>query len=185
MPKPPLRIVREKAALVVIDIQERLVPPISGNETLLKNAVRLIKGCGILKVPTLVTEQYPKGLGATVPAIATALGEFSPFEKTVFSACGAEGVRDALNDKDVADAILCGIETHVCVAQTCLDFLERGLRVFVVSDAVSSRSEADHQLALQRMRDSGAIIVSSEMILFELLQRAGTPEFKEVQALIK
>ncbi len=185
MLKPPLRIVREKAALVVIDIQERLMPQVDGKEAVLKNAVRLINGCGILKVPVLVTEQYPKGLGRTVPQVASALGEFSPFEKTAFSACGAEGVREALNEKSVADAILCGIETHVCVSQTCLDFLERGLRVFVVSDAVSARGETDHQLGLQRMRDSGAIIVSMEMILFELLQRAGTPEFKAVQALIK
>jgi nicotinamidase-related amidase len=185
MANSPLRIVREKSALVVVDIQERLLPPVSGNDQLLRNAVRLIRGCGILKVPILATEQYPKGLGRTVPDIASALGKFSPIEKTAFSACGAAGFEAALSRGNVADTVLCGIETHVCISQTCLDFLERGLRVFVAADAVSSRNENDHRLGLERMRDAGAFIVSTEMILFELLKQAGTPEFKEVQALIK
>jgi nicotinamidase-related amidase len=183
--KRPLRIIRERAALVVIDIQDRLFPTISGNELLVKNAVRLIRGCQVLKVPVLVTEQYPKGLGRTLPEIASAVGQSLRFEKTAFSACGAEGIESALEAGDIKDVIVCGIETHVCVSQTCLDFLEHGLRCFVVSDAASSRNPNDHRLALERMRDSGAIITSTEMMLFELLRQAGTPEFKAVQALIK
>ena len=178
-------IAREKAGLVVVDIQERLLPAIHDKERVTANAVRLVKGAALLKVPVLVTEQYRKGIGPTVPEIATAVPGFAPMEKLAFSCCGAEGFVAALDAKGVRDVVLCGIEAHVCVTQTCLDLLSRKFRVYVVADAVSSRTPENHRLGLDRMRDAGAGIVSTEMVLFEWLGRAGTDEFKQMLPLVK
>ncbi len=178
-------ITRPHAALVVVDIQERLLPAMSAAEQMLGNVVRLVKAADILKVPLLVTEQYPKGLGPTAAPLRAAANSFTPLEKLTFSACGAPGFMDALKARRASAAILCGIEAHVCVLQTCLDLLQQNLSVFVVADAVSSRTPENARLGLDRMRDGGAAIVSTEMVLFELLGRAGTPEFKQVQALLK
>lgn len=179
------RLRRAQAGLVVVDIQERLLPAIHEKERVAQNALRLVQGAATLEVPILVTEQYRKGLGQTIPEIAKSIPGFAPMEKMAFSACGAAGFRDALAERGLADIILCGIECHVCVCQTCLDLLDHGFRPFVVSDAVSSRTPENYQLGLERMRDSGAIIGSTEMLLFELLERAGTDEFKKVLSLIK
>ena len=179
------RIVRSKAALVVIDIQERLLPTIFESERVVQNTVRLIKGARVLGIPVLVTEQYKKGLGATTPAIAAEIAGFTQLEKIAFSACGAPGFEKALKAKKVTDVILCGIEAHVCVSQTCLDLLDKGFRVFVVVDAISSRTTDNHFIAVERMRDAGGIVMSTEMVLFELLEKAGTDEFKQILALVK
>jgi nicotinamidase-related amidase len=183
--KKSLRIARSKAGLVVVDIQERLLPAIFENERLVQNAVRLIKGATILGLPLFATEQYRKGLGATAPKIAAAIPGFSPLEKVAFSACGANDFIALLKRKRVSDIILCGMEAHVCILQTCLDLLAMRFRVFVAADAVSSRSPGNYHVGLERMRDAGAVIVSAEMILFELLEKAGTDEFKQILALVK
>jgi len=180
-----LRIVRARAALAVIDIQERLLPAIFEGERVVQNTVRLIKGARILGIPVLITEQYKKGLGATVPAIAAEIEGLKQMEKVAFSACGAAGFEKALKTKKVTDVILCGIEAHVCVSQTCLDLLDRGFRVFVVVDAMSSRTTENQFIAVERMRDAGAVVVSTELVLFELLEKAGTEEFKQILALVK
>jgi len=179
------RLRREQAALLTIDFQERLLPTISDRINVLENAVRLLRGAVILQVPVLVTEQYRKGLGATVPEVRSAVPEWAPFEKLTFSACGAEGVGPALRTNGRTDIVLCGIETHVCVLQSCLDLLAEGFRVFVVADATSSRTPENRQLGVERMRSGGAVIVSTEMVLFELLGQAGTPEFKQILELIR
>jgi nicotinamidase-related amidase len=179
------RIVRAKAGLVVIDIQERLLPSIFESERVVKNTVKLIKGARVLGIPVLVTEQYKKGLGATIPAIATEIANLSLMEKVAFSACGAAGFEKVLKKQKVSDIILCGIEAHVCVSQTCLDLLDQGFRVFVVVDAISSRTTENHFIAVERMRSAGAVVVSTEMVLFELLEKAGTNEFKQILALVK
>ena len=114
-----------------------------------------------------------------------AIPKFAPSEKVAFSACGAKGFISALKSKKVSHVLLCGMEAHVCILQTCLDLLDKGFRVFVVADAVSSRAPENHRLALQRMRDAGAIIVTTEMALFEILGEAGTDEFKHVLALVR
>jgi nicotinamidase-related amidase len=176
---------RAESGLIVVDIQERLLPAIHQKERVVENSVRLIQGAGVLKVPVFATEQYRKGLGATVPEVAAALAGGAPIEKVAFSACGAPGFLDALKARHVSDAILCGIEAHVCVAQTGLDLLDAGLRVFVVADAVSSRTPENHRLGLERLRDCGAALVSTEMVLFELLEEAGTEEFKQILALVR
>jgi len=185
MAEKPIRLDRSKAALVVVDIQERLLPQIFEKERLVANAVLLIKGAKALGLPIVVTEQYRKGLGATVPEVAGAISEFAPLEKMSFSSCGADGFKEALRAKEIRDVLLCGMETQVCICQTCLDLLGDGFRVFVVADAVSSRTEENRRLGIERMRDAGAVIVSVEMALFELLERSGTPEFKKILELVR
>jgi nicotinamidase-related amidase len=120
-----------------------------------------------------------------VPEVAAAMVGITPREKLSFSACGADGFPEALSARNVRDVVLCGIEAHVCVAQTGLDLLDLGLRVFVAVDAVSSRTPENSRLGLERLRDAGAVMVSTEMVLFEWLERAGTEEFKLVHALVK
>ncbi len=180
-----LRVNRAKAGLVVVDIQERLLPAMLEKERVTGNSEKLIRAARILGVPVVATEQYRKGLGSTVPEIAAAMENFAPLEKLTFSACGAEGWHTALKEANVSDFILCGIECHVCVTQTCLDLLDCGFRVFVVADATSSRTAENYSAGLERMRDAGAVIASTEMILFELLGKAGTGEFKQVLNLVK
>ena len=171
--------------MIIVDVQQRLLPATFEPQRVVQNTVRLIQEAGILKVPIFATEQYRKGLGPTVPEVATAIPGFAPMEKLAFSACGAAGFIPALERKQVSQAILCGIEAHVCVTQTCLDLLDAGYRVFVAEDAVSSRTPENYRCGLDRMRAAGAVIVSSEMVLFELLERAGTEEFKQILNLVK
>jgi nicotinamidase-related amidase len=185
MQKRTHRLTRAAAGVVVVDIQERLLPAMSEPQRVVQNSTRLVKGAAVLGLPVFATEQYRKGLGATAPEIGSAIAGFAPMEKMAFSACGVEGFVAALKAKNVSEVLLCGIEAHICIAQTCLDLLDDGFRVFVVADAISSRTAENCRLGIERMRDAGAIIVSTEMALMELLGAAGTSEFKQVQALIK
>jgi nicotinamidase-related amidase len=185
MQNKSLRLTRSRAGLVVVDVQERLLPAIFEHQRVVQNTLRLIQGAAILKVPIFATEQYPKGLGPTVPEVAAAIPGFAPMEKLAFSACGAAGFVTALKKRKVSETVLCGIEGHVCVTQTCLDLLEKGFRVFVAADAVSSRTPENYRVGLDRMRAAGAVIVSTEMVLFELLERAGTDEFKQILNLVR
>src|ERR1039457_5376430 len=171
MHKKSLRLTRANAGLVVVDVQERLLPAIFEQQRVVQNTVRLIQGATALQVPIFATEQYRKGLGPTVPEVAAAIPGFAPMEKLAFSACGAADFIPALKLKNVSEAILCGIEAHVCVSQTCLDLLDKGLRVFVVADAVSSRTPENYRFGLDRRRAAGAVIVSTEMVLFRSEER--------------
>ena len=168
---------RERAALVVVDVQEAFRPAVQGFDEVVENTRRLMDGAEILGIPVIVTEQYPKGLGRTVPE----LGDVDPVEKTCFSAARAEGFE--LDGRE--QALVCGIEAHVCVSQTAHDLLERGLEVHVASDAVTSRTAANKEVGLHKMEQSGAIVTSVETALFELLGAAGSEEFKQVQRLVK
>ena len=183
--KKSLRIQRARAGLLVVDIQARLLQAIFENERVGENSHRLIQATVILNRPIFATEQYRKGLGPTILGLANAIPNFQPLEKVTFSACGAEGCLDRLKAAGISDVILCGIETHVCVCQTGLDLIEEGFGVFVAADAVSSRTQENHFLGLERMRDAGAIIGSTEMFIFELLEKAGTDEFKRILPLVK
>ena len=176
---------RGRVGLVVVDIQERLLPAIFERERVVENAVRLLKGAEILEIPVFATEQYRKGLGPTIPEVAAAVPGLAPMEKLTFSAGAAAGFVDSLKAKGITDALLCGIEAHVCVNMTCLDLLEAGLGVFVVADAVSSRTAENCRIGLDRMREVGAVIVSTEMVLFELLESAGTEEFRRILKLVR
>lgn len=185
MEKKPTRLRRANAGLLVIDIQDNLLPLIFEKERLVRNSVLLIKGAQVLKLPIFVTEQYRKGLGLTTPEIASAIAGFAPVEKVTFSSCGAPGLVATLKSSGITDVLLCGMETHVCVLQTCLDLLVDSFNVFVVADAVSARNPENTRLAMDRMRGAGALIVSTEMVFFELLERAATDEFKQVLALVR
>jgi len=176
---------RRQTALLVIDIQDRVHAVMRYRETVEANAVKLIRGCQLLRVPIFLTEQYPKGLGHTISSIRQALQTTLPLQKMTFSCCGSEELMKVLPEKNLQQAVLVGIETHVCVLQTALDLLVNNYQVHVVRDAVSSRHELDHQTALQRLQQAGAIITTAESVLFELMARADSPEFKEVSKLIK
>ncbi len=168
---------RDRTALIVVDVQEgfRPYPTFS---SVAASCGRLVQGARILEIPRLVSEQYPRGLGATAPEVG--LEDEQPIEKTVFSAARADGFDLAGRDQ----AIVCGIETHVCVSQTVHDLLDRGIEVHVPADAVGSRHEIDYDRGLERLERAGAVVSTVEAALFELLERAGTPEFKAVQRLI-
>ena len=172
---------RARAALVVVDVQEAFRPAVLGFERVVHNAAVLVQGARALGVPVVATEQYPRGLGATVPELAEHLDGAKPIEKTVFSAAAADGFE--LGGRD--QALLCGIESHVCVSQTAHDLLDRGIEVHVARDAVTSRTEENRELGLKKMEGAGAVLTSVETALFELLGEAGSEEFKTVQRLIK
>jgi nicotinamidase-related amidase len=168
---------RDRAALVVVDVQEGFrsyatFADVAGA------CAKLVQGARLLAVPSIVSEQYPKGLGHTAPEVG--LQDEPRIEKTVFSAVRADGFE--LGERD--QAIVCGIEAHVCVSQTVHDLLDRGIEVHVPADAVGSRHAIDYERGLERMERAGAIVSTVEAVLFELLERAGTPEFKAVQKLI-
>ena len=180
-----MKLDRARAALVVVDVQEAFRPAVLDFEQVVGNVSVLVRGAGVLGLPTLVTEQYPKGLGRTVSEVAEHLDQVDPIEKVCFSAVQADGFSRALQDGRRDQVLLCGIETHVCVNQTAEDLLADGVEVHVVQDAVTSRTAENRALGLHKMERSGATVTSVETALFELLRQAGTPEFKEVQALIK
>ena len=168
---------RDRAMLIVVDIQESF-RPYSSFAGVADASAKLLEAARILELPALVSEQYPKGLGRTAPEVG--VREEPVIEKSVFSAARAEGFD--LGGR--GQAIVCGIETHVCVSQTVHDLLARGVEVHVPADAVGSRHAIDYERGLERMERAGAVVSTVEAALFELLERAGTPEFKAVQKLI-
>lgn len=180
-----MRIVKDRVAAVVVDVQERLFPHIHEHEQLEKNLVTLIKGLQILQIPTIVTQQYTKGLGPTIPSVAEALKQFEPLEKLTFSCCGDPDFLESLSGLGKSQIILMGIETHVCVLQTALDLHQNGYLPVVIEDCVSSRKFNDKQVAIERMRQTGMIISTYESVLLELCLVAGTDQFKAISRLIK
>jgi nicotinamidase-related amidase len=171
---------RDRAALVVIDVQEAFRPAVREFDAVVENVARLIQGAQALGVPVAITEQYPKGLGHTVPEVADHLEGTEPLAKTCFSASRADGFDVEGRDQ----VLLCGIESHVCVSQTAHDLLDKGVEVHVARDAVTSRTDDNRELGLHKMETAGAIVTSVETALFELLGKAGTDEFKQVQKLV-
>jgi nicotinamidase-related amidase len=168
---------RDRAALVVVDVQEGF-RPYASFAGVADSCAKLVQAARLIELPTLVSEQYPKGLGHTATEVG--LEDERRIEKTVFSAVRADGFD--LGGRE--QAIVCGIETHVCVSQTVHDLLDRGVEVHVPADAVGSRHPIDYERGLERMERAGAVVSTVEAALFELLERAGTPEFKAVQKLI-
>lgn len=172
------------SALLVIDYQESLTNLVFENEKMLSNANKVIKGAAILGVPTLVTEQYPKGLGHTCKEIELVEGQ-EVIEKISFSCILCKDVNDRLNRLNVRSLIIIGIEAHICVLKTALDAKKAGYEVHVISDAISSRTEENKKAAIRRMKQSGVFIASTEMILFQLMDKAGSEEFKAISRLVK
>jgi nicotinamidase-related amidase len=177
----------DRCALVVVDIQEKLLPPIFQKEQLVRNSQLLIRAAGILGIPAIVSTQYAKGLGGTVPEITSLLQGADPIDKNLFSCFGSDvfctllkrlpGNRNTL--------LLCGMESHICVMQTALAALREGYLVHVASDAVSSRTEWNWKIGLDRMRAAGAVISSTEMMIYELMRSSATPAFKQLLPYLK
>ena len=177
-----MKLDRERAALVVVDVQEAFRKAVPDFGEVAAAAGTLAEGAASLGVPVIVTEQYPQGLGRTVPEVAEHLPEGTePLEKVRFSAAEADGF-----DLDGrGQAIVCGVEAHVCVSQTVLDLLDRGIEVHLATDAVGSRTEENRSLGIHKAEQAGAVLTSVETALFELLRGSDAPEFKQVQGLVK
>lgn len=178
------RIDHNRTAVMLIDLQERLVPMMDEKGTLVRRCARLVDGANVLDVPVLVTEQYPRGLGATVSAISPQLDAAVCIdEKTRFSAC-SDSITRFLEKFETQCVVIAGIEAHVCVLQTCLDLLERGFTVAVCLDAVSSRRPIDKKASLDRMAQAGALPTTVESVLLELVKDAGSEKFRQIRTII-
>jgi nicotinamidase-related amidase len=175
----------ESTCLVLVDIQEKLLPVIHESDDLVPHLQRLIAGARLLDLPIIVTEQIPEKLGPTVPSIAELLGDVEPIEKSTFSAWGAAEFVDAMAAYADHTILVAGIETHVCVYQTVADLLEAEYDVQVVADAVSSRHPRNRDIGLQRMLDEGAVWTSVEMCLLEMTGEAGTDLFRDMLKVVR
>lgn len=185
MARSPFLLDRTRAGLLVIDIQEKLLAVMAQPEMVVENTLKLIKGFQMMNLPVFVTEQYPEGIGKTAASLKKVLKGVGIQDKLTFSCCGISGLTQSLRMKKIDQVVLCGIESHVCVLQTALDLIYRDFSIFVVRDAVSSRRVTDMETALSRLASHGVELTTMEMVLFELLEKAGTDAFKEVMKLIK
>lgn len=183
LPRSPELMSREDTALLVVDVQEKLVRSIPGHERIIWNIRRLLDGAKLLGIPAVATEQYPHGLGPTTESLAERLGTIPA--KLAFSCGGCPDLFTGLRDAGVFKILVVGIESHVCVQQTVLDLLADGFRVYIAVDAVGSRFEIDRTVALRRMESSGATLTTTEAALFEWCDVAGTPAFKQISALVR
>lgn len=174
-----------RSVLVVVDIQERLCPVMDDPRRVLFNAARLLKGASLMDVPVLCTEQYPKGLGPTMIDVRELLPEGAVIEKTSFGSMGERAFREALARTGRDQVVLLGTEAHVCVLQTALGLREAGIDVFMVADACGSRRPESERAGLERARDAGCAIVTTEMVLFEWVADKTDPRFREISALVK
>ncbi len=177
------RLTGQHGALLVVDVQKKLVPKIHRRELVIANAVRLVRGAQALGLPVWGTEQYPQGLGPTVDDLAALIPERA--SKTTFHCLSVPHLFEGLHNRRVQHVTLAGIEAHVCVAQTALELIGLGFRVQVPADAVGSRSEMDWEFALRRLQSAGAVISTTEAVLFEWTERSDRPEFKAISDLIK
>ena len=180
-----MRILREDTAVLLIDVQERLLPAMSHPEETLAAMVQLVKGMNILDVPILPVRQYPRGLGDLVPELREALGDYTPSDKATFSAWDEKDIAARIQALGKKNLVVFGLESHVCVLQTVIDLLANGYNVALVTDCIDSRKTSDHAIALRRAEEEGALLTTGESILFELLRASGTDTFKQISALVK
>jgi nicotinamidase-related amidase len=176
-----------QCTLAVVDMQDKLLPSIHNRDEVVRNCQILIRMAGVLRIPVVLTTQYVRGLGPTVPEIASLLQDVPPIDKTSFGCFGCDDFRNALHQLPGhrTTVLLCGIEAHICVMQTAIGALQNGYIVHVAADAVGSRTEQNYRLGLQRMEAAGCVLSSTEMMMYELLRRSGTAEFKEMLSYIK
>lgn len=179
----PTQMSAADTGLLVVDVQEKLMTKIPDGEDMVRNIAFLVDGARVLGMPVQATEQYPKGLGSTVPELARRLPERP--EKIAFSCCAIPGVVEGFHRAARPKIVVAGIETHVCVLATALDLLAQDFRVYVPVDAVASRYKRDHKQALRRLENAGAIITTSETAVFEWVGGAGSPHFKEISRLVQ
>ncbi|HTF98953.1 MAG TPA: hydrolase [Nitrospirota bacterium] len=176
---------KEDAVLLIVDIQDRLAAVMTEKDRVVKNCGHLIELAKMLHIPIVVTEQYPRGLGRTVPELTAALPDVRPVEKVAFNCCGEPAFLSELKKTGRKSVIMTGMETHICVLQTTLGLLQEGYRVHAVEDAMCSRTKANWKTGTAFMRDAGAVVTCTETVLFQLLQVAGTEEFKKISQRIK
>jgi isochorismate hydrolase len=174
-----------RAALLIVDIQERLAVVMDKKDQVVKNVLHLVELAKMLDIPVVVTEQYPKGLGRTLPEISSALPSYMPIEKISFNCCGETTFNEKVKHLGRKKIVVTGMETHICVLQTSLGLLQEGFDVHLVADAVCSRTKENWRSGLELVRDAGAVITNTETVLFQLLGVAGTPEFKAISNRIK
>jgi nicotinamidase-related amidase len=176
---------REDTVLLIVDIQEKLAAVMAEKDKVVRNNLHLIELAKMINVPVMVTEQYPKGLGPTVAEIRNALPFYRPVEKMTFDCCGQPPFLEELKEHNKRNVVLTGMETHICVLQTCIGLLKGGINVHIVQDAVCSRTTENWKTGVEFMREAGAIVTSTETALFQLLKVAGTEEFKKISQRIK
>jgi nicotinamidase-related amidase len=176
---------KENTVALMIDIQEKLFPLVAERDQLLKRSTILIQGLKIFGIPLIATQQYSRGLGETINDIRSLIKSFSPIDKLAFSCCGEPNFMNKISNTEIENAIVFGIEAHVCVLQTVLDLLDEGYQPIVVEDCVSSRERNDKQIAIARMRHEGAVVTTYESLLFEICEKSGTDRFKALSRLIK
>lgn len=182
------RLQRSDAFLIVIDVQLKLMPVINDREAIERNIERLVRGSKVVDIPAILTEQYVQGLGPTVPIVRRAFEEtsgYEPIEKSCFSGYGCAEFVTATRNLHRKQAIVAGVEAHVCVYQTVGDLLANGYDVTIIADAISSRTPENKEIAIRRMIADGARLSSTEMVLFELTVNSGTDEFREISRLVK
>jgi nicotinamidase-related amidase len=181
------RITPEQCAVLVVDIQERMMQVIDGRERVVKNAVLLLKAAKILGMPVVATTQYAARIGPLLPEVATELNGVAPVDKLEFGCFGSADAASAIKslDRKINTLLVCGVETHICICQTVIDGLLAGYRMWVPADGVSSRTALNHETGLARIRQIGGVIANTEMVIYELLQKAGTEEFKSLLPYIK
>lgn len=176
----------EKVQFLMIELQERVLPAISGHDKILRNSIKLAKAAGTFNIPFKYTEQYPRGLGKTVKAMADALPEDAErFEKMHFCCMDEPGFEVFINDPERDQVVILGNESHICVLSTAMVMMEKGLKVAVAVDACGSRLDQNHRYAMDTLGRNGALVLPTESIIYQLLGRAGTPEFKELLPLFK
>jgi nicotinamidase-related amidase len=176
---------KEDTVLLIVDIQEKLAAVMKEKEKVVRNNLHLIELAKMINMPVMVTEQYPKGLGPTVADIRNALPFYRPVEKMTFDCCGRPPFLEELKEHGKRNVVLTGMETHICVLQTCIGLLKGGINVHIVQDAVCSRTGENWKTGVDFMREAGAVVTSTETALFQLLKVAGTEEFKKISQRIK
>ena len=176
---------KEKTGLLIVDVQERLMPVMVGRQSVIDNIVKIIHLARLYKLPVILTEQYPKWLGSTLPEIAHSVPAFDPIKKMHFNCCEDDTFNERLESVGLKNIIVTGVEAHICIFQTCVSILDRGYTVHVPQDAVDSRTEDNLCVGLELMKKAGAVITSTETVIYQILKRAGTDEFKKMLKLIR
>jgi nicotinamidase-related amidase len=175
----------DSTGVVLIDVQEKLMPVMGRQEKVTENILRLLHLSNLYNLPLVLTEQYPKWLGSTLPELKEVLTSYDPIEKLHFNCCDVDTFNTRLESEDLTNIILMGVETHICIFMTCISLLEKGYKIHVPQDAVDSRTDENWRVGLELMREAGALITSTETIIYQILNKAGTKEFKEMLKRIK
>jgi nicotinamidase-related amidase len=176
---------KEKTGLLIIDLQEKLMQVMGQRQRVADNIKKLVLLSKLFDFPVILTEQYPKWLGPTLPEVAESLPACQPISKLHFNCCDVDAFNHRLDSEDLRNVIVTGVESHICVFQTCVSILERGYRVHVPQDAVDSRTDENWRVGLDLMKQAGAVITSTETVIYQILKKAGTKEFKQMLKVIK